>query len=90
MSRPWPLRIVLAAAAVLVAIGAAATVPPPVKKTAAATKLPYSESAITVSSSRARMSGMSNGRISQLCRARNCNRYPTQIGISEGLKTTSF
>jgi EpsI family protein len=34
MSRPWPLRVVLAAAAVMVAIGAAATVPPPVKKVA--------------------------------------------------------
>jgi EpsI family protein len=34
MSRPWPLRVVLAAAAVMVAIGAAATVPPPARKVA--------------------------------------------------------
>jgi EpsI family protein len=34
MSRPWPVRVVLAAAAVLIAIGAAATVPPPERKVA--------------------------------------------------------
>jgi len=39
-----------------------------------------------VRSSRALMSGMSNGRMFQLCRARNCIPYPQPFGISGGWK----